>query len=351
MSIFKACDIRGVVGAELNEQVAHAHWRRSRRDDLRAWRQFGVLGWRFPPQHAAPQTRALTGLLRAGVDVVDVGQNPTPLVYFAADHLSLPNAVIVTASHNPGCYNGFKFMLTGQPAQPVMLAELQARMANPGCAVRLGQVKSCDLRTVYEEQVRATAAELGRRHAPSSTPRRLKVVLDAMGGACGEIAPRVLAAAGYNVIAIHCQPDPDLTRRAPNPAVEDNLSELAQCVVTARADLGIALDGDGDRAAFIDSNGIAVKPEQMGVLLIQHCFPQPKVVYDLKCASILAAAVGVAGGTCSMQPSGYGFIKSAMIEQQADLGVEVSGHYFFRAERRGRRLVRRATDSTHPLDI
>ena len=94
--------------------------------------------------------------------------------------------------------------------------------------------------------------------------------------------------------------------------------------------MGIALDGDGDRAVFVDSNGAIVQPEQIGALLVRHCFAQPTVVYDLKCASVLAAEVIVAGGRCVMQPSGHGFIKTAMIQQQADLGVEVSGHFFFK---------------------
>ena len=98
-----------------------------------------------------------------------------------------------------------------------------------------------------------------------------------------------------------------------------------------QADFGVALDGDGDRAALVDSRGRIVRPEQIGAMLIQRCFSRPLVVFDQKCASVLAAAAQAAGGASLMQPSGHGFIKTAMIRRQADLGVEVSGHYFFRA--------------------
>ena len=167
-----------------------------------------------------------------------------------------------------------------------------------------------------------------------------------MGGAFSAIAPRVLEAAGCRVIPLRCTIDPDFARHEPNPAVDANLAELVRCMAGSRADFGVALDGDGDRAIFVDSAGRIVRPEQLGAMLVQQCSEEmetsagevpvpvssrPLVVYDLKCASVFAAAARAAGGTAIMQPSGHGFIKSTMIRRQADLGVEVSGHYFFRA--------------------
>jgi phosphomannomutase/phosphoglucomutase len=161
--------------------------------------------------------------------------------------------------------------------------------------------------------------------------RRLTIVVDAMGGAFSAIAPRVLEGAGCRVVPLRCAVDPDFAQHDPNPAVDANLAELTGRVVAERADLGVALDGDGDRVALVDSAGRIVRPEQIGALLVQQCFFRPVVVYDLKCASVLVEAVRAAGGTSIMQPSGHGFIKTTMLRRQADLGVEISGHYFYRA--------------------
>jgi len=158
----------------------------------------------------------------------------------------------------------------------------------------------------------------------------MKILLDAMEGACTEIAPAVLAATGARVISLSGQIDPDYTIRIPNPSVDKNINELCTRVPTEKADLGIALDGDGDRVIFVDHTGTIVRPEQIGALLVRECFRQPTVVYDQKCASVLEAAVLAAGGQAIMQPSGYGFIKSMMIDRQADMGLEVSGHHFFK---------------------
>ncbi|UCD30122.1 MAG: phosphomannomutase/phosphoglucomutase, partial [Planctomycetota bacterium] len=161
--------------------------------------------------------------------------------------------------------------------------------------------------------------------------RKLKVVLDTMGGAFSEIAPHVLSSVGYDIIPIRSTIDPDFEEYTPNPAIDTNLQMLRERVIEEQADLGIALDGDGDRVIFMDGTGRIVRPEQIGVLLIQRCFDRPLVVYDQKCASVLADAAEAAGGSIIIQPSGHGFIKTTMIEKEADLGIEISGHHFYKA--------------------
>ncbi|NOX54624.1 MAG: hypothetical protein GXP27_09335, partial [Planctomycetes bacterium] len=158
---------------------------------------------------------------------------------------------------------------------------------------------------------------------------RLQVSLDSMAGAFTEIAPRVLRSAGYAVASLVDRIDPDFTRGAPNPANDRNLALLAKHVRDHASAVGVALDGDGDRVIFVDGRGRIARPEQIAVLLIRHLFSQPLVVYDLKCASIVGQAARDAGGRALMQPSGHGFIKSTIIQQDADLGVEVSGHHFY----------------------
>ena len=117
--------------------------------------------------------------------------------------------------------------------------------------------------------------------------------------------------------------------RNPDPSHDANLKPLIEAVLARRADVGVALDGDGDRVIFVDHAGRIARPEEIAAILIRHCFQRPTVVYDLKCASIVPRVAAEAGGTAIMQPSGHGFIKAAMLAARAELGVEVSGHHFF----------------------
>lgn len=325
MSIFKACDIRGIVGEELTEGTARRIGRSLGGMIRRRGNEPVCLAGDFRRTTSAIKQALLHGLLDAGALVRDVGQVPTPVAYFAARHLQCPNVAIVTASHNPGRYNGVKFMLAGRPAVPELMNELQAGLDAPLPSVERGTVTPADATDAWQTFVRTQTAAI----VPAPIAG-LRIVLDAMGGAFTAIAPRLLAAEGCRVRTMGDDIDPDFANRPPNPAVEDNLRALCQRMTAEPADLGIALDGDGDRVALVDHIGRIARPEQIGALLIQRCFPRATVVYDQKCASILADAARAAGGTAIMQSSGYGFIKTTMIDRQADLGVEVSGHYFFK---------------------
>ena len=367
MSIFKACDIRGVAESEMNDQIARKIGRALGMMALRSGSGRVCLAGDFRRSTPALKEAVCAGLIESGAVVLDAGQVPTPVAYFTAARRDCGNVAIVTASHNAGRYNGVKFMVAGQPAVPELIGQLQALLdvspgratatlapaATPGATLHgnaSGRVEPVDLLADYETAVRAKAAEVAgddrTPSPPAPLPRRergvpvgqplpvgrpLTIIVDAMAGAFSEIAPRVLEAAGCRVVPLHSVIDPDFSDHDPNPAVDANLAELTERVVTERADFGVALDGDGDRVALVDSAGRIVRPEQIGAMLVRQCFSRPVVVYDLKCASVLVEAVRAGGGTAVMQPSGHGFIKATMIRRQADLGVEVSGHYFYRA--------------------
>ena len=331
MSIFKACDIRGVVGSELNEDLARKIGHALGIMIARSGGGPICLAGDFRRSTPALMQALEAGLVASGAIVRALGQAPTPLAYFAAARLGCTSAAIVTASHNAGRYNGVKFMVAGHPALPELVGQLQNLLGTPLASREGGRAEPVDVLGQYETAVQAAAAKTAGSTETLLTDRRLTIVLDAMGGAMSEIAPRVLAAAGCRIIPLRCTIDPDFSRHDPNPSVDANLADLAHCVVGHHADFGVALDGDGDRAGLVDSTGRIVRPEQFAALLVPRCFRRPAVVYDLKCASILARAVRDAGGACFMQPSGHGFLKTAMIRRGADLGVEASGHYFFRA--------------------
>ncbi len=330
MSIFKACDVRGVYGEELDEAMGRRIGRALGLMMRRRGEQAICVGGDFRRSTPALKAAMMEGLLEAGTTVRDLGQLPTPMIYFAGRYLQCPNVAVVTASHNAAKYNGIKFMLAGRPAVPELMAELEKGLNEPPTTATKGHAESVEhqpLLKAYLQEITRQAADL----AGHSRPVNIKIVLDTMEGAYTKIAPAVLADIGARIIALSDRIDPDYTKRTPNPSVDKNIQGLCAQVPAEKADLGIALDGDGDRVVFVDHTGTIVRPEQIGALLIKECFRRPTVVYDLKCASVLEAAVLAAGGRTIMQPSGYGFIKSMMIDRRAEMGLEVSGHHFFKA--------------------
>ncbi|MBI4581646.1 MAG: phosphomannomutase/phosphoglucomutase [Planctomycetes bacterium] len=325
MSIFKACDVRGVVGEELDEPL-FGRLGRSLGAMIRGrGGTAACLGGDLRSSTPALKQALLTGLLEAGVKVHDAGRVPTPVVHFAGRSLECPNVIIVTASHNEGRYNGLKFMVAGRPAVPALIEELRAGLDAPVAGPAAAVEPMINVFDDYASWVRSQAAEL-----VPGTPRRLRIVVDPMGGALAGLAGRVLGDAGFDAVTINDEVDPDFAERPPNPAVDGHLEPLSARVREEEAKMGLAFDGDGDRVAILDHEGRIVRPEQIAVLLARQMLSRPAVVYDQKCASVVASAVTATGGRSIMQPSGHGFIKTAMIDEGADLGVEVSGHYFFK---------------------
>ncbi len=328
MSIFKACDIRGVVGAEWGEAEARDIGKGLALMAQSQGRPEICVAGDFRRSTAGLKQSLIDGITSAGTSVIDFGHCPTPVAYFATMHRNLDSVAIVTASHNPGRYNGIKFMIGGQPAVPDIVAQLQQFMLEPVAAKKRGRIDPFDAIPVYESWV-AEQCIAGSPPVQSSSP--VSIVLDTMHGAFAQVAPRVLRAAGCDVTAFGDTIDPDFTDRSPNPAADANLKMLVGAVRKQNADAGIALDGDGDRVVFVDRRGGIIRPEQIAAILIRSGPANPRVIYDLKCASLVPRVTREAGGTAVMRPSGHGFIKTSMIREGADWGVEVSGHHFFRA--------------------
>lgn len=341
MSIFKSCDVRGVVGQEWDEPDARQIGRSLGRMLRHRQQSRIVVGGDY--RRSTPRLKqALTaGLQQAGIQVCDVGRAPTPVVHFAARHCGCPNVAIVTASHNPGRYNGIKFLVNGQPPVPALMAELRAATPQDSADVACTSVTQFDATAEYRRWVIARSTWLAQScraalsaHEPPEmasvdASRPQQVVVDAMGGAFSGLATSILATAGYQVTAVGDQLDPDFAERDPNPSVDANLSRLVDAVRRHGADVGLALDGDGDRVIFVDEEGTVARPEQIAAILVQQAFGRCTLVYDLKCASLVPRAVAAQHGRSIMQPSGHGFIRTAMREHGAELGVEVSGHHFF----------------------
>jgi len=324
-SIFRAYDIRGVVGKTLTPAVAmligQALGTMARERGLNQI-CVGRDGRKSGPKLA----EALIGGLRAaGCDVIDLGMVPTGVLYYATHELKTGSGVMVTGSHNPPDYNGFKIVLGGETLAEDSIQEIFARIVEGNLAHGLGGQQRVDLLDQYYERIVSDV----------QTERRLKVVVDCGNGVAGVIAERLLEGIGCEVDPLFCDVDGDFPNHHPDPSDPANLSDLQFAVKQLQADIGIAFDGDGDRLGVVTPDGTIIYPDRLLMLFAEDVLtrnPGAAVIYDVKCTGQLSEIIVRAGGSPIMWKTGHSLIKAKMREENAALAGEMSGHFFF-AER------------------
>lgn len=317
MSIFHACDIRGVAGKDLTAEVARKI----------AWAvgskltgQKVVVGGDVRLSTPGLQKIMLEGLAESGCQVIDIGTVATPVFYYALKRTGADGGVMITASHNPAQYNGFKLVFGPQPVSEEDIAAI-ARLVDSGARVQgQGSITSLPIVDSY------IADTVGKARKGS-----LRVVLDAGNGATAAIAPPLFRKAGYEVVELYCEPDGAFPNRPPNPALAENLAALGKKVRESGAAIGVAFDGDGDRVAFVDENGRAVDNDDIIVLLARYYLEKETgaIVYDAKCSMVVPEEIKKAGGRPVMARAGHTFSKAAFLREKALFAGEISGHFFF----------------------
>ncbi|MFT3763891.1 MAG: phosphomannomutase/phosphoglucomutase [Pseudoxanthomonas sp.] len=322
--IFRAYDIRGVVGQSLTPAVAEliglaigTVMEEQGLNDIVVGRDGRLSG---PELSAA----LIEGLRKAGRDVIDIGMAPTPVAYFAAYHLRTGSCVAVTGSHNPPDYNGFKIVVGGQTLSGDAITDLYARIS--GKRLHLANGKGgLQQREVADDYIQRIADDV-------QLDRPLKVVVDAGNGVAGEIGPRLLEAIGAEVIPLYCDVDGTFPNHHPDPSEPHNLDDLVQTVKRFDADIGLAFDGDGDRLGVVTREGEMVFPDRLLMLFAADVLernPGALVIYDVKCTGKLQGWILRHGGTPLMWQTGHSLIKAKMRESGAELAGEMSGHFFF----------------------
>ncbi|SFW67409.1 phosphomannomutase/phosphoglucomutase [Luteibacter sp. UNCMF366Tsu5.1] len=322
-AIFRAYDIRGVVGTALTADVAHRIGQAVGARMLESGLREIVVG-RDGRLSGPELANALSdGLRAAGIDVIDLGMVPTPLVYFAAYHFGTGCGIAVTGSHNPPDHNGFKIVIGGETLAEEAIADLYRRIAED-------RLPSDGGGTWREQSI--VEAYVSRVAGDVAAERRLKVVVDAGNGAAGAVAPRVLEDIGCEVIPLYCDVDGHFPNHHPDPSDPRNLADLIAAVHTIGADIGVAFDGDGDRLGVVTQAGEIIYPDRLLMLFAQDVLarnPGATVIYDVKCTGHLRPVIQQAAGVPLMWRTGHSLIKAKMRETGAALAGEMSGHFFF----------------------
>jgi len=323
MSIFKACDIRGIYPDELKEKTAYLIGRAVGTLTKRAGGEDIVVGGDIRHSTPALHKSAIQGLIETGLKVYDVGILPTPALYFAKDYLHTFSCLMVTASHNPPQFNGFKFMIDVHPPTSQDVQSLRRIIEEANFVNGQGAQERVD--SIIEEYQSFILSF-------ANHTKKFKIVVDAAGGCMSQIAPEILSKLGQEVIPLFCQINPALSFRHPNPCVIGALRSLQERVLQEGADLGIGFDADGDRVVFVDEKGQIAPPDKIIVIfsrwLLQHN-PGGKIVYDIKCSQIVPEMIKKYGGIPIMERSGHAFLKRRLIEEAALFAGELSGHLFF----------------------
>ncbi len=345
---FRAYDIRGVVPDQLNdagaEQVARAFAARLERPTAM------ILGRDVRTTGPQLQQAAASGLRNSGVDVIDVGEVATDEFYYACGDLDLPG-MMVTASHNPPEYNGFK--LVEKLPQMTVASEFKDTVfgASFPDADRYGDCK--------EESVKSGFDALMLSLVPVANLRPLKVVIDASNGALGPVWKRLAAALPIDFDFIYCEPDGTFPNHGNDIVQPDNQADLRARVIETGADLGLIFDPDGDRCLAVDDQGESVPGDFLTALLavtrLRHA-PGSTIVYDVRCSEAVPDLVMAAGGKPYMWRPGHAHIKPKMQESDAVFGGELSGHMYFRefwfcdsGTLAGLTMMEYVSDLRHPL--
>ncbi|MDF3932475.1 phosphomannomutase/phosphoglucomutase [Pseudomonas citronellolis] len=322
-SIFRAYDIRGVVGDTLTAETAYWVGRAIGSESLARGEPCVSVGRDGRLSGPELVQQLIQGLLDCGCQVTDIGMVPTPVLYYAANVLEGKSGVMLTGSHNPPNYNGFKIVVAGETLANEQIQALRERIENNDLASGVGSVQQVDILPRYFKQIRDDIA----------LAKPLKVVVDCGNGVAGVIAPQLIEALGCTVIPLFCDVDGTFPNHHPDPGKPENLEDLIAKVKETGADLGLAFDGDGDRVGVVTNEGTIIYPDRLLMLFAKDVVsrnPGADIIFDVKCTRRLISLISGYGGRPVMWKTGHSLIKKKMKETGALLAGEMSGHIFFK---------------------
>jgi phosphomannomutase/phosphoglucomutase len=326
-SIFRAYDIRGIVGNNLDASIARLIGEVVGTILQEKNLPGIVIGYDARLSSEELANGLTEGLLATGVSVLNIGQVPTPLVYFAAHNSEYSSGISVTGSHNPPDYNGFKIVIDGHTLSGSEISNIFERIVEKQI-IKSPQLGQLSRKNWAPEYIRVIADDI-------QIERRLKIVVDCGNAVPGMVVPELLTAIGADVETIYCDVDGSFPNHHPDPSDPHNLLDLIEAVKRSGADIGLAFDGDGDRLGVVTAKGEIIFPDRILMLFAEdvlHRNPGAAILYDVKCTGALQGHILRHGGSPVMWKTGHSLIKAKMKEIHAELAGEMSGHFFF-AER------------------
>lgn len=322
-SIFRAYDIRGIVPETLTAETAYWIGRAIGTQSLAQGEPHVSVGRDGRLSGPELVAQLIQGIAESGCHVSDVGMVPTGALYFAANVLQGKSGVMLTGSHNPANYNGFKIIIAGDTLANEQIQKLYERIRDNDLASGQGTIEKVDILSQYDAYIQKDIA----------VPRKLKVVVDCGNGVGGVIAPQLIEKLNCEVIPLFCDVDGNFPNHHPDPGKLENLEDLIAKVKETGADLGLAFDGDADRVGVVTNAGNVVYPDRLLMLFAQDVLsrnPGADIIYDVKCSRRLKAQIEGNKGRPVMYKTGHSLIKKKMKETGALLAGEMSGHVFFK---------------------
>lgn len=322
-TIFRAYDIRGVVGEHLNSEVIYAIGRAIGSFAKECGEKTLIIG--RDGRLSGPQliTALAQGLQASGCDVIDIGVVPTSVLYFATCNLTTSSGIMLTGSHNPAAYNGLKIVVQGETLAEGAISQLYERIQKNNFAHGQGTYETVEVVSAYIKRITQDV----------QLKRKLRVVVDCGNGVAGLVAPKLLRALGCEVVELFCEVDGRFPNHHPDPSLLENLHDLINAVKAQNADVGLAFDGDGDRLGVVTDRGEVIWPDRQMMLYATDVLkrvPGAEIIYDVKCTRHLAAVIKQQGGRPLMWKTGHSLVKAKLRETGAPLAGEMSGHIFFK---------------------
>lgn len=326
--IFKAYDIRGIIGRTLTPAIVEAIGQALGSEaTMRRQTQIciGYDGRLSGPELAAALSR---GIRKSGIHVINLGMVATPMVYFAAHHLSTHCGVMVTGSHNPPDYNGLKMVLGGETLSGEAIQGLRQRILSNQLFEGQGSENSYDIVADYIAKIQSDIR----------LSRRMKIAVDCGNGVGGAFAKRLYEAIGCEVEELFCEVDGHFPNHHPDPSVPENLADLIAALNNGDAEIGLAFDGDADRLGVVTKDGNIIYPDRQLLLFAAETLkhnPAANIIFDVKSTRRLAPWITEHGGNPIIWKTGHSLVKAKIKETNAALAGEMSGHVFFNDSRDG----------------
>ncbi len=321
-NIFRANDIRGVAFEDLTQDVVFALGKALGTESIGRNQNDFIIG--RDGRLSSPQLFEWLseGVLSTGCNVLDIGIVPSPVFYFSTFNLSSSSGTVITGSHNPADYNGFKILFHNHSTSSEEIQSIKQKIKDQDFLSGKGKMRSIDVVEDYIDEVISNI----------KLERQLKISIDCGNGAAGVVAQRIYEGLGCEVEGLFCDLNGEFPNHHPDPSRPENVKDVIKSVTKNKLDLGLAFDGDADRLGVISPSGEMIFPDMQMILFSEHILkknPNSKIVFDVKCSKLLEKAILKSNGTPIMSKTGHTFIKTSIRKNNAILGGEMSGHIFF----------------------